>query len=386
MKKLITSELETYQQYLFPDSKRKRRLNHLFFWMAFVGYHLLLFFTDFEERLKDPVVLSAYIIYYIRFAPIYYLMIELSGLLSRYLTGTVLLFCSFILVVILFHMVNILTFYFFDRYIGLENLPGGFKVGGYYFLDPLSNINGKLWRSLILDITELQLILFPIGLKMTTYGMTLLREQSMREREKLEDQHQKLRAENRMIRAQLSPHFICNVILGASAEIGNVSQKASLYLNQLADMIRFSFHHVRPDMVDLARELEYVKDYIDLQLMFNSRRLKLDFYCPSIAKGLYKVPTLCIITLVENAFKHGLHNSIDICYMSVKGSVVAGFFNFEISNSKPLTPVFTEKHPNGLGIDHIRRLLEIHFGSNFLLEIKELKDCFTVWLRMPLSA
>ncbi|MFM9911844.1 MAG: histidine kinase [Chitinophagaceae bacterium] len=124
---------------------------------------------------------------------------------------------------------------------------------------------------------------------------------------------QKIKAEleNKVLRLQMNPHFIFNSLNSIENFImQNEKRLASDYLNKFARLIRMILDSSRNEVVPIAKDMEALQLYIDLeQLRFNNRFSYKTIIDPILAGGDYRVPSLLIQPYVENAIVHGLAHS-----------------------------------------------------------------------------
>jgi len=376
----LTEELKTYQKVLFPQTPQQRLLIHVVFWASFVAFHLMLFLAGFDERLSDPVALPAYVIYYIRFSLLYYVTVGLFRGLRQHVDGFWRLILLSLGVLTAAHLANVLLYPLYEYLFGLERLTKGFQTGGYFFLNPLSNENGKVWRSLIIDLSELQLLALPLGIKMMKYSTHLVMKESVRE-------NQKLQQELIALRTLLTPHLIFNLLNGASKELSKFPSKASRYLNHMAEMIRFAIYDISADVVDLSKELDFVSQFVELFCMQTAHKSEIVFVneCPQADR--FQIPTLVLVTLVENAFKHGVRATHGKSYVFIECTLQEGFLVCTIVNSKAAADSFLDQNPSkGIGLDTIRQTLQLRFKGRYIFDIKDSENEFSVFLKIPLIA
>ena len=125
---------------------------------------------------------------------------------------------------------------------------------------------------------------------------------------KLNSLNRSIRLEQKMLQAQLNPHFIFNA-LGAIQHYVNLqaSEKASEYLAKFSKLMRFVLESSRNSTHSLSNELEVLHNYLDLQsLRFSgpfNYTIEVD---PQIDTELIQIPSLIMQPIVENAIEHGL--------------------------------------------------------------------------------
>jgi ligand-binding sensor domain-containing protein len=117
--------------------------------------------------------------------------------------------------------------------------------------------------------------------------------------------------EMQALRAQMNPHFIFNSLNSIENFImQNEKRLASDYLNKFARLIRMILDSSRNEVVPIAKDMEALQLYIDLeQLRFNNTFTYKTYVDPALLSGEYRVPSLLIQPYVENAIVHGLAHS-----------------------------------------------------------------------------
>ena len=168
--------------------------------------------------------------------------------------------------------------------------------------------------------------------------------------------------------AQLNPHFLFNSLNSIKSlviENPNVARRA---IDLLSDLLRSSLYEKDKGLITIKNELALVYDYIELEKMRFEERLQLK---TNIDNDLinYKIPTLSIQLLVENAIKHGID-------LKVGGGVVFLKINKQDNNIYITVdnPGVINQHKSvGLGLINLKKRLEIQYKghASFSLTAKE---------------
>jgi LytS/YehU family sensor histidine kinase len=290
-------------------------------------------------------------------------------------------FCLLYLASSLYHVVTVILYQYYQHEVGMEKLPDGFHKMGRLYLEPFRTRRGRDWSVFAYDISELQLLILPFSVKMMKHSIHLVSEQfgycSSRE----------LQSELKYMRSQLTPHFIFNILNAVSVEIKYSPKKAADVLFKAADMIRFSIYDIEKEFISLEKELHYVEQYVELESMRTSQRSEICFVKKGQISITHQVPTLFLVTLVENAFKHSVHATHERSQISIMSQIKGGWLIFEVTNSKP--SLMTEKkseEQKGIGLTNLKKTLALKFGKDHLLDIAESDKSFSVLLRLPLSS
>lgn len=200
---------------------------------------------------------------------------------------------------------------------------------------------------------------------------TLIAEAAVREAQRMELQ---------MLRAQLDPHFLFNSLNGIVAEIPRHPDTAADMLRELSDYLRYSLDHRKKTISPLSDELEAMKSYLAIEKTRFGDRLELGYEI-SGAAGWRQVPSFLLQPLVENAIKHGLHASNQPMKLSISATIKDGDLEIIVANTGQLAPATTA--PAGVGLDTLRRRLDLHYPWRHSFEITQLEGhvCATIRLK-----
>nr|WP_295924681.1 histidine kinase [uncultured Dyadobacter sp.] len=377
----LTEELYTYRKVLFPATQSRRVLIQCAFWTLFIVFHLLVFLPAHQDRLTNRHVLFSYILYYGRYIPVYYLTIRFFRFLRSRVRSPYRLIWMAVFVLIIFHIITMALFQFYSHKVGMENLPDGFQKIGKLYLLSFEEFRGRDWLLFIYNVSDLQLLVLPLSIKMIKYSIGLVSEEYGR-------REQKLRSELKYMRSQLTPHFIFNILNAVSVEIRHSPKKAIDILFKAADMIRFSIYDIEKEFISLKKELHYVQQYVELESMRTSHRSQICFLTRGDVLEEHRVPTLFLVTLVENAFKHSVHATADRSEVSILGEIRGDWLTFEVTNTKPAkrSAEPTNKTSEGIGLANIKKTLALKFGKNYSFDIIQDTETFSVLLKLPLHS
>ena len=158
---------------------------------------------------------------------------------------------------------------------------------------------------------------------------------------------EKVAAELALLRSQVQPHFIFNT------------------LNNI-----YMLYDSKRNLIDIEKEIDYVKNYINLEKIRYGERLDVQMCVVNDVRGV-QVPPLLFLPLVENAFKHGVSNAVEESWIHIDISLKKRVLMFKIENSLSLEKAEMNGFGNGLGLDNLRKRLEILYPDNFELKMLE---------------
>jgi len=128
------------------------------------------------------------------------------------------------------------------------------------------------------------------------------------ELERSELGRQALDARLRLLQAQVAPHFLFNTLANVQALVDTGSPQASVVLRSLVAYLRAAVPRLHEPATTLGQELELVQAYLELMHMRMPDRLQFALHIDEAARALH-CPPMTLLTLVENAVRHGIDPS-----------------------------------------------------------------------------
>jgi sensor histidine kinase YesM len=199
---------------------------------------------------------------------------------------------------------------------------------------------------------------------------------AVKEKESVQLRSEKLETELKFLRSQTNPHFLFNALNNIYTLTLIKSDKAPDYLLVLSDMLRYMLYECNAPKVRLEKELGYIRHFISLNLLKDSRGLNVNFDCGEIPDHLEIAPML-LIPLVENAFKHSKFEDKTNGWINIKLQVFGESLHLNVQNSLPDTSHSTDEM-GGIGLVNVRRQLELIYPDQFQLNIEEHDQVFSV--------
>lgn len=212
-------------------------------------------------------------------------------------------------------------------------------------------------------------------------------QQLHREKErKLQLQTEKLAAELKFLKTQISPHFIFNTLNNIYALTLQKHDNAAPMVSRLSKMMRYVLYDCSENKVFVEKEVEALEDYIQLQLLRLPASDNVDFYVEGPFAGL-KIAPLLLINLVENCFKHGDLNENETAWIRMECLLEEDTLHFVSENSFQIHKITTnkEKKVGGIGLENIKRQLELNYPEKHELSIQTLENVYKVDLKIELE-
>lgn len=189
------------------------------------------------------------------------------------------------------------------------------------------------------------------------------------------------------LRSQINPHFLfnaLNTIYGTA--IQENAERTSEGIERLGDMMRFMLQENMQEKISLAREIDYLNNYIVLQRLRTDANpiVKIEAAIEQ-QSGIVHIAPMLLIPFVENAFKHGI-SLREPSHIKISVETREEVLYFDVYNSKHQQQHSDpEKNNNGIGLNNVKQRLQLLYNGKHELIIRETNKEFFVHLTIRLS-
>ncbi len=327
---------------------RNRTLQHSLFWMLSF-YVLFRVFAYADDWSKTDVIYT--LLFHLSLVPLVYLntLVLIPRILQKRWYLTYLVVSAGLLAG------GVLLNQFIFRYLTNWIFPGYYFISDYEFR----------------DLFQFMLVYWAAGtlLKLSkSWFLVLEQEQRIRELER-----EKAQAELRALKGQLDPHFLFNSLNSIYSLALYADPQTPDAILKLSESMRYVLYDCRSSVVPLTRELEHIRNYIDLQLLRREDALDLTVTFPEIS-GNPMIAPLLLIPLVENAFKHARPDTSGRSWIRINLDLAADGLVFLVANSA------AERKPRqqagGVGLANLRQRLELLYPSVHELKLRPEAEAF----------
>ncbi|WP_128330726.1 sensor histidine kinase [Apibacter sp. HY039] len=233
-------------------------------------------------------------------------------------------------------------------------------------------------RSFFIYIDSLSMIIpiaFVVALKI---GERWLKTEA----EKKEIENIKLHSELEHLKYQIQPHFFFNSLNNIYSLVDIAPEKAKETLHSLSKLMRYLLYESNSDKVQLNKEIDFMNKYIELMKLRLTDKTHVHSFLPKVDNSI-TVPPLLFISIIENAFKHGVsatqESEIDF-QMEVNKNVirfVSKNINFPKTNS--------DKSGSGIGMENLNKRLDLLYPNEYIYTSKIIQDQYIVILEFKLN-
>jgi LytS/YehU family sensor histidine kinase len=206
-----------------------------------------------------------------------------------------------------------------------------------------------------------------------------LDEKKMLENKFLQTQLQLKEQELKFLKMQIHPHFLFNTLNTLYGFALKKSEKAPEMILKLSNLLDYILYQVDKPKVLLQDEINHIEDYISLEKSRFQEGLQITFDKKLMDEKLEIAPML-LLPFVENAFKHG--KQIDgVVKISITLKVDKNELNFRVENSA----IKKEHSKSGIGLENIKKRLEMLYPEKHILEISQNGELFKVNLKIAIK-
>lgn len=253
----------------------------------------------------------------------------------------------------------------------------------YYYLEPKFPGFFDDWfghkMSILERLTSFKLIFREFSF--ITYPIIILGFISFNRKQQklLKVEEEKKSMELKALKNQLNPHFLFNTLNNLYALALKKDDKTPEIIAKLSEILDFVLYRCNDDFVCMKKEVNLLENYIALEkLRYNENRLDISFI-KNIHEGS-KISPLILLTFVENAFKHGVVNETEKAIIRLNLQSNKQQIIFSIENSKPQNDFSFKKDKSQIGLENVRKQLDLLYPKKHQLEILETQTKFNVHL------
>ncbi|MGY5353790.1 sensor histidine kinase [Wenyingzhuangia sp. IMCC45467] len=223
-------------------------------------------------------------------------------------------------------------------------------------------------------ISMLVPVVFSVGIKATQRWITI-------EAEKKEAENIKLSSELQHLKYQIQPHFFFNSLNNIYSLVDISPEQAKTTIHSLSKLMRYLLYDTNTEMISLLKEIEFIKKFISL--------MELRITDNTIVKSTFpnnntdvKVAPLLFISLVENAFKHGVSSQYksDISFeMTIDNNKI-----YFVTKNNNFPKEKNDKSGSGIGLQNLDKRLKLLYPNKHLFETRVENDLFIATLEIHL--
>ena len=194
---------------------------------------------------------------------------------------------------------------------------------------------------------------------------------------------EKLDTELQALKSQINPHFLFNSLNNVYALALDRDPGTPEVILRLSAIMRYMLYESNEPSVALTKELQYIEDYVAMQKLRLPAEAAVRMSV-SGDEGALRIAPLLLLPLVENAFKHGAKGATKAPFVDITIKIEGNQMTVNINNNKGIVDEVEQGRYGGLGLQNVRRRLQLLYPDRHELVINEQADMFGVSLKIEL--
>lgn len=220
-----------------------------------------------------------------------------------------------------------------------------------------------------------------VGVWIIIYFMyKILQQRNAILQEKLTLENLAKTTELELLKTQLNPHFLFNALNSIKALVIINPEQSREAIVKLSELLRFTLQYGKELLIPLNDEMIEVKKYLDLEQLRFGKRLHIEFYIDDNTLN-QTIPPAVVLTLAENAIKHGVAKEIGECTIIISSRMNDGEIQICVENTGNYLPGLNI----GIGLKHIIRRLEEVYHHKAIFTIMQQEEKVLACIKTPLS-
>lgn len=364
------------QQYplIFSDKPYWRLRRHILFWFCWWSFQTFLysfsasvFNVPYFKRL--PVVMAESLFYliphmFLCYSTLYYVLPKFL-LRGRYTLTVLMMIVLFVITGAISAGMSVLL---------LQKLR--FMIFGESKLTPVHASEINFYLGLLAGLRG------SITVGGLAAAIKLMKFWYIKEQRNLQLQKENAESQLTLLKAQIHPHFLFNTLNNIYAHCQIKAPDAAGMIMSLSDLLRHILYDCNQHFISLEKELNILKEYIQIERMRYGDTLDINVNIPSDTNN-YIIAPLLLLPLVENAFKHGCSEMLEQPWISIDIRIENDTLHLKLLNGKTES---TSVKKGGIGIDNLKQRLNLLYGRHYELDIHNKEEVFIVNLSLHLMS
>lgn len=260
------------------------------------------------------------------------------------------------------------------------------RIAGVYWLDELRGLKGRIPFMSFADYLIQTVQFYSPAMALLAWELQQERQQELKrihqlEKEKITLEKEKITTELKFLKAQLNPHFLFNTLNNLYSFVVNGSPKAPDMILRLSGILDYVLYKSQQKEVSLKEEVTTIEHFLALEKIRYGERLEVNF----VTEGHLRMPIspLILLSVVENAFKHGASGDIDSPKINIEIKEKEDGIYCTVWNTKSkYQGELNDAYKEGIGLSNIKRQLNLIYPDQHTLVIKDEADHFHVQLNI----
>ncbi len=265
----------------------------------------------------------------------------------------------------------------------LSTISISFILSAANFIPSLISDPADLWKSIrFIDVigTTMNWCRY-VGVWVIIYFMYhLLKQNNAIQQEKLSIENLAKTTELELLKTQLNPHFLFNALNSIKALVTINPEQSRDAIVKLSELLRFTLQYGKERLIPINDEITEVKKYLELEQLRFGSRLQVQY---AIEENTYSqtIPPAVVLTLAENAVKHGVAKHMADSCIIIRSVIVKDKVLIQVINNGIYQPNGT----TGIGLQHVTKRLEEIYHHSAVFTITQEEERVLATIQTPLA-
>lgn len=197
-------------------------------------------------------------------------------------------------------------------------------------------------------------------------------------------QREKLKAELSFLKNQIQPHFLFNTLNSLYSLILKKSDQSLDVILKLSELLRYMLYETNSTQVDLQKEINSIKSYIELEKIRYGERIELSLNIWGNI-GTNKIAPMIILPFIENSFKHSTKGFNGQAWITIDIGIKENLLKLNIENSLPISSSDQKSIVGGIGLQNVKRRLSLIYPEKHDLKVDVNEESYCVHLNLELQ-
>ena len=160
-------------------------------------------------------------------------------------------------------------------------------------------------------------------------------------------------------------------------------ENAAESILKLSEMLRYVTDECQTDKISISKELKYIENFIDFQLMRMENHPNIEFV-REIRNPDFKIPPMILQPLIENCFKHSRLENSKEGYVKISVIQQDRELLFIAENNQSSCVFNKQTERGGIGVENVRKRLDLAYGSRYSFDVENNSQFYKVELHIKL--
>ena len=248
------------------------------------------------------------------------------------------------------------------------------KTGVLHLVDPAFAITSDNYRIIFFP---------PVGFLIASIIFRVVVNRIKQEKREKEIKAEQLDSELKLLRSQINPHFLFNMMTNMVALARQKSDLLEPSLIKLSDLLRYMLYGPGKENLRMSEEIDYLKSYIELQQLRFGDAVQLQLDIDNEEADCFIEPML-LVPFVENAFKHGVGTTADP-FIHIQLQTKNQKLFFRVTNNYNGSGYSSKDNSSGIGIANVKNRLNLLYPNRHDIKTEDTGTQYQVTLNIALS-